>query len=159
MKNTGARAPAVNSVYSLYLKYTLFTIKAPFAKKFSFSNLCIFCLLSSTKSVLMHLVTCWKYKQSHIFISPCQTDPSQLQNCRTKGFLTVFGTLLVTWRQRKEILSLKHPTTEYVFISQNRVFFVFFASSNVSFGLMHRISGCAKIWSAPGIFLIWIEIY
>ena len=41
---------------------TLFPIKAPFAKKCSFSDLCIFWLLSSTKSVLLYLVTCWKYK-------------------------------------------------------------------------------------------------
>ena len=34
----------------------------------------------------MCLVTFWKYKQSHIFISPCRNDPSQLQNCRTKNF-------------------------------------------------------------------------
>ena len=53
----------------------LFPIKAPFAKKCSSSDLCIFCLLSSTKSVPMYLVTCWKYKQIHIFISPCRNGP------------------------------------------------------------------------------------
>ena len=74
----------------------LFPIKASFAKKCSFSDLCIFCLLSSTKSVPMYLITCWEYKQSDIFISPCRNDPSQLQNCRIKRFLTVFGTLRVT---------------------------------------------------------------
>ena len=82
----------------------LFPIKALFAKKCSSSDICIFCLLSSTKSVPMYLVTCWEYKQSDIFISPCRNDPSQVQNCRTKRFFTVFGTLLVTWRHRKEIL-------------------------------------------------------
>ena len=65
-------------------------IKAPLAKKCSSSDLCIFGLLSSTKSVPMYLVTCWKYKQSHIFISPCRNDPSQLQNCRTKRFFHGF---------------------------------------------------------------------
>ena len=90
---------------------TIFPIKAPFAKKCFFSDLCIFCLLSSTKSVLMHFVACWKHKQSHIFLSPCRNGPSQLQNCRTKRFLTVFGTLLVTWRQRQEFFSPAHPRT------------------------------------------------
>ena len=37
---------------------TLFPIKAPFAKKCSSSDLCIFCLLSSTKSAPTYLVTC-----------------------------------------------------------------------------------------------------
>ena len=37
-----------------------------------------------------------------------------LQNCRTKSFLTVFGTLLVTWRQLEEILSPSYPKTENV---------------------------------------------
>ena len=36
----------------------LFPIKAPFAKKCSFSDFWIFCLLPSTKSVPMYLVTC-----------------------------------------------------------------------------------------------------
>ena len=130
----------------------LFPIKAPFAKKCSSSDLCISCLLSSTKSVPMYLVTCWKYKQSHIFISPCPNDPSRLQNCRTRRFLTVFGTLRVTWRQYEEILSPAHPHTH---TPQNkRMFSLFFASLNVSFGLireaLHRFNGCAKIWSAPG---------
>ena len=114
MKNTGAGAPAVNSVYSLCLKYTLSYQSTLREQRCSFSDLCIFCLLSSTKSVPLYLVTCWKYKQSHIFISPCRNDPFQLQNCRTKRFFTVFGTLLVTWRQRKEILFPAHPKTEYV---------------------------------------------
>ena len=100
----------------------------------------------------MYLITCWKYKQSHIFISPCPNNPSQLQNCRTKRFFTVFGTSLVTWRQRKEILSPTHPHTP-----RQGMFCLFFASSNVSFGLihetLHRFNGCAKIWSAPGIFV------
>ena len=98
---------AVFEIYS-------FLSKHPSRKKCSFSDLCIFCLLSSTKSVPMYLVTCWKYKQSHIFILPCWDDPSQLQNCRTKRFFMVFGTLRVTWRQRKEILFSAHPKTEYV---------------------------------------------
>ena len=78
----------------------LFPITAPFAKKILLFWSFHFCLLSSTNSVPMYLVTCWKYKQSHIFISPCRNEPSQLQNCRTKRFFTVFGTLRVTWRQR-----------------------------------------------------------
>ena len=98
---------AVFERYSFLSKHLLW-------KKCSFSDLCIFCLPSFTKSVPMYLVTCWKYKQSHIFILPCRNDPSQLQNCRTKRFFMVFGTLLVTWRQRKEILSPAHPKTEYV---------------------------------------------
>ena len=130
----------------------LFPIKAPFAKKCSSSDLWIFCLLSSTKPVPMYLVTCWKYKQIHIFISPCRNDPSQLQNCRSRRFFTVFGTLLVTWRQRKEILSPAHPKAEKVLS--------FFASSNVSFGLireaLHCFNGCAKIWSAPGMYVYYI---
>ena len=99
---------------------TLFTVKAPFAKKCSSSDLCILCLLSSPKSVPMYLVTCWKYKQSHIPISPCRNEPSQLQNCRTKIF-TVFGTLLVTWRQREEILSPAQPKTGTWFVSFSQV--------------------------------------
>ena len=66
-----------------------FLSKHPLRKTCSSSDLCIFCLLSSTKSVPMYLVTCWEYKQSHIFISPCRNDPSQLQNCKTKRFFTV----------------------------------------------------------------------
>ena len=90
---------------------TLFSIKALFAKKCSFADLCISCLLSSTKSVPMYLITCWTYKQSHIFISSCRNDPFQLQNCRTKRFFTLFGTSRSTWRQRKEILSPAHSKT------------------------------------------------
>ena len=127
----------------------LFPIKAPFAKKCSSSNLCIFCLLSSTKAVLMCLVTCWKYKQRDTFISPCRHDPSQLQNCRTKRFLTVFGTLRVTWWQHEEVPSPTHPHTP-----KQGVFWLFFASSNFSFGLkrdaLHGFNGCARIWFAPG---------
>ena len=71
-----------------------FLSRHPSWKKCSFSDLCIFCLLSSTKTVQMCLVTCWKYKQIDIFISPCRNDPSQVQNCRTKRFFTVFGLCL-----------------------------------------------------------------
>ena len=109
-KNTGAGAFAVNSV-NRCIWNILFPIKAPFAKQMLLFWSLHFCLLSSTKSVPVYLLTCWKYKQSHIFISSCPNDPSQLQNCGTKRFLTVFGTLLVTWRQRKEILSSTHPHT------------------------------------------------
>ena len=105
----------------------LFPIKAPFAKECFSSDLCIFGLLSSTKSVPMYLLTYWKYKQSHIFISPCPNDPSQLQNCRTKRFFTVFGALRLNSRQRKEILSSTHPHTP-----KKSVFCLFFSSSNVS---------------------------
>ena len=129
----------------------LFPITIPFAKKCSFSDLCIFCLLSSTKSVPMHLVTCWKYKQSHIFISSCRNDLSQLQNCRTKRFFTVFGTLCVTWRQHKEILSLPPPPKQSMFC-------LFLQVRTFLFGLMrevpHHFNGCAKTWSAPGILLL-----
>ena len=97
---------AVFKIYS-------FLSKHPLRKQCSSSDLCIFCLLSSTESVPMCLLTCWKYKQSHIFISPCRNDPSQLSNCRTKRF-NGFGILRITWRQRKEILSPTHPNTEYV---------------------------------------------
>ena len=91
-------------LFAVFERYSLLP-KHPSRKECSFSDLCIFCLLSSTKSVLMYLLTCWKYKyKSHIFISPCRNDQPQLQNCRTKRFFTVFLTLHVTWRQRKEIL-------------------------------------------------------
>ena len=88
-----------------------FLSKHPSQIKCSSSGFCLFCLLSSTKSAPMYFVTYWKCKQSHVFISPCRNDPSQLQNCRTKRFFTVFGTLRVTWQQRKEIFSLAHPHT------------------------------------------------
>ena len=92
-----------------------FLSKHPSRKNASLLIFAFFVLLSSTKSVPMHLVTCWKYKQSQIFISPCRNDPSQLQNCRTKRLFTVFVTLHATqWRQSKEILSLAHPQTDYV---------------------------------------------
>ena len=106
----------------------LFPIKAPFAKKCSSSDLCIFCLLSSTKSVPMYLVTCWKYKQSHISISPCRNDPSQLQNCEPKIF-TIYGTFFVLWRHVKNS-STRTP--------QKRIFCLFFASSNVLSGLIRE---------------------
>ena len=118
-------------------------------KQCSFSDLCIFRLLSSTKSVPMYLVTCWKYKQSHIFISPCRNDPFQLQNCRTTNiFSRFFGTwacnLATTWRN--SFFSPPPP---------NRVCFVIlFASSNFSFDLireaLHRSNNCVKICSAFG---------
>ena len=92
----------------------LFPIKAPFPKRMLLFWSLHFCLLSSTKSVPMYLVTCWKYKQSHIFISPCRNDPSKLQNCRTKRFFPVFKTLSVTSRQREEIVSPTHPKTKDV---------------------------------------------
>ena len=137
------REQCLFAVFEIYC----FLSKYPSRKKCSSSDLCIFCLLSSTKSVSMYLVTYWKYKQSHIFISPCRNDPPQLQNCRRKRFLTVFGTLRVIWRQLKEMLSPAHPRTECILS-------LFFASSDVSFGLireaLHRFNGCAKIWSAPG---------
>ena len=100
------REQCVFTVFEIYS----FLSKHPSLKVCSSSDLCISRLLSSTKSVPMCLVTCQKYKQSHIFISPCRNDPSQLQICRTKRFFTVFGTLRVTWRQRKEILSPTHLT-------------------------------------------------
>ena len=53
----------------------LLAINAPFAKKML---LYIFCLLSSTKSVTMYLITCWKYKQSPIFVLLCRNDPAKL---------------------------------------------------------------------------------
>ena len=86
----------------------LFPIKAPFAKTmllfWSLHFLSAFLhKLSSNVSRNMLKI------QSHIFISPCRNDPSQLQNCRTKRFFMVFGTLLVTWRQCEEILSPTHP--------------------------------------------------
>ena len=133
---------AVFEMHSFLSKHPSWTQCSP-------SDLCMFCLLSSTKSVPIYLITCRKYKQSYIFISPCRNDPSQLQNCRKKRFFTVFGTLLVTWRQRKEILSSTLPHT-----SKQSVFCLFFASSIVSSGLireaLHRFHGCAKIWSTPG---------
>ena len=87
-------------------------------------------------------------------------------NCKTVGqrdFSRLFGTLLVTWRQREEILSPAHPKTEYVFTPQNKsMLCLFFASSNVSFGLireaLHRFNGCAKIWSAPGTLILWCKL-
>ena len=136
---------------------TLFPLKEPFARKmFLFWSL-HFCLLSSTKPVPMYLVTCWKYNQSHIFISPCRNDPPQLQNCRTMRFLTVFGTLLVTCRQSKEILSPTHPhihTPTHPHTPKRSMFCLVFANLNVSFGLIreaqHGFNVCAKIWFAPG---------
>ena len=106
---------------------TLFPIKAPFAEKCPSSDLCISSLLSSTKSVPMYLLTCWKYKQSHIFIPPCRNDPSQLQNCRTKRFFTVFGTLRVTSRQRKKNSFSRTPQNKSRFQHpKNRVYLSLF---------------------------------
>ena len=131
------------------IRNTLFPIKAPFAKKMLFFwslhfLSAFFHKISSNVSHNMLVI------QSHIFISPCRNDPSPLSNCRTKRFFTVFGTLLVTWRQRKQILSPTHPHTP-----KQRIFCLFFASLNVLFGLireaLHRFNGCAKTWSAPGM--------
>ena len=144
---------AVFEIYS-------FLSQHPSRKRCSFSDLCIFCLLSSTKSFAMDIVTCWKCKKRDIFISPCRNEPSQLQNCRTRRFFTVFGTLLVTRRQHKEIFSpAPPPSTEYFLTLQNRCMFrLFFANSNVSFGLireaLHRFNGGVNIWSAPSIRLM-----
>ena len=112
-KNTGAGAPAGTAFIRCVWKI-LFLSKHPSRQKCSSSDLCIFCLLSSTKWVPMYLVTCWKNKQSHIFISPCRNDHPQLQNCRQWDFSRFLGLLLVTWRQREEILSPAHPRTKYV---------------------------------------------
>ena len=122
-KNTGDGAPAVNSVYSLSLKCTLSYQSSLRRKNAPSLIFAFFVCFSSIKSVLMYLITCWKYKQSHILISPCRNDPSQLQNCRTKRFFTVSGTLLATWRQRKRnpcSRTLTHPQTEYFSTLQNR---------------------------------------
>ena len=117
MKNTGAGASAVNSVYSLYLKYSLSYQSTLREKMLLFWSL--------------HLITAFFQKISSnvfrdileilndIFISSCRNDPSQLRNCRRKRFFTVFRTLLVTWRQRKEILSPSPPP-------QQRIFCLFF---------------------------------
>ena len=97
-----------------------------------------------------------KYKQSHIFISPCRNDPSQLQNCRTflRRYFTIFGTLRRSGRWLEEILSPVHT-------SKQSIFCLFFASSNVSFGLIHEalhcFNGCAKIWSAPGRVVLFLS--
>ena len=134
---------AVSEIYS-------FPSKPPSQKNVPFLIFALFCLLSFTKSVPMYFMTRWKYTQSHIFISPCRNEPSQLQNCRTRRFFTVFGTLLVTWRQLKEIISPAPPPPP----PKQSMFHLFFASSKVSFGLkreaLHCFNGCAKIWSAPG---------
>ena len=104
---------AVFEIYS-------FLSKHPSRKKCFSSDLCIFCLLSSTKSVPMYLVPCWKNKQSHIFILPCRNDPSQLQNCRTKrvfhGFWDFACDSATMWRNS----SSRTPKTEYVFTPQNK---------------------------------------
>ena len=130
---------AVFEIHSLLSKH-------PSRKKCSSSDPCIFCLLSSTKSVSIYLVTRWKYTQSHIFISPCRTGPSQLQNWRIKRFSRFLK--LCAWLS--DILKnffLPHTPKPSMFCP-------FFASSNVSSGLiheaLHRFNGCAKIWSAPG---------
>ena len=88
-------------LFAVFEKYSVLS-KHPSPKKCSSSDLCIFCLLSSTKSVPMYLVTCRKYKQTHFFISPCRNNPFQLQNCRTKRFFMVFWNfaceLATAWR-------------------------------------------------------------
>ena len=72
-------------------------------------------------------------------------------NCITVGQRDFHGfwdfpcNLATTWRNS---FSPPPPPNNLCFVS-------FFASLNVSFGLMreamHRFNGCAKIWSAPGI--------
>ena len=111
---------------------TMYSFSYPSRKNASFSDLYIFCLLSSTKSVPICLLARWKYKQNDIFISPCQSDPSQLQNCRIRRFFKVFETLRGTWRQHRDILSPTHPHTP-----KQIMFCLFVASSNVSLGLTH----------------------
>ena len=86
--------------FAVFETYSLLSRHPSRKKCFSFSDPCIFGLLSSTKSAPMQRITCWKYKQSDILISSCRNKPSQLQSCRTKRFFRVFVTLRVTWRQR-----------------------------------------------------------
>ena len=74
------------------------------------SDLCIFCLLSSTKSVQVYLVTRWK---DRVIFSSHQVEMTHVNSktCRTKRLFTVLRTLHVTWRQRKEILCPTLPKT------------------------------------------------
>ena len=87
-------------------------------------------------------------------------------NCKTVGQRDFHG----FWNFACNLATIERnslsrtPKTECVFTPQNRVCFhtpnqsvfrLFFASSNVSSGLireaLHRFNGWAKIWSAPGI--------
>ena len=147
-KNTGAGAPAMNSVYSLYLKHTLTYQSHPSRKNSPFLVLEFFVFF-----LPQNQFQCiwWHAENTNRVIFSCHHVEMTHLNCRTVGqrFLTVVGTLLVTQRQGEEILLLPSPPKQSVFC-------FFFASSNVSFGLireaLHRFNGCANIWSAPGIF-------
>ena len=103
---------------------TLFPIKAPFTKK-----MLLFWSLHFS-SAFFHKISLnvsrnmLKIQTESYFHLTMSKWPISTANCRTKRFFTVFGTLLVTWRQRKEIPSPTHPHT-YTPL-QNRECFVSF---------------------------------
>ena len=111
-------------LFAVFERYS-FLSKHPFAKKCSFSDLCIF-LSASFHKISPNVSRNMLKIQSSIFIPPCRNDPSQLQNRKKKRFFTVFGTLLVTWRQRKGILSPAHPKTVCSHTPKQSVFCLFF---------------------------------
>ena len=89
----------------------LFPIKAPFAKRMLlFWSLhflsAFFHKISSNVSLNMLKIQTESY--FHLTMSKWPISTAQLQD---KDFFTVFGTLHVTWRQRKEILFPTHPHT------------------------------------------------
>ena len=101
--------------------------------------------------------TSWHAEDTNrVIFSSHHVEMSHL-NCKTVGqrdFSRFLG--LCLWLGA----NLKNPPSR---TPQNRVFFVpFFASSNVSFGLireaLHRFNGCAKIWSAPGIYCLTLYL-
>ena len=122
------REQRLSAVFEIYS----FLSKHPSRKKCSSCDLCIFCLLSSTKSVPLYLVTCWKYKQSHIFISPCRNGPISTAKLWDKEIFHGFLRLCL-WLGNKVKRSFlphthtpTHPHTHTPTHLQNRVCFVSF---------------------------------
>ena len=108
-KNTGTGAPAVNSVYSLCLIDTLSyqsTLREKNALFLIFA--CFVCFLPQNQ---FQCISWHAENTNRVIFSSYHVEMTHL-NCKAVGqrFFTVSGTLLITWRQSKEILSSAHPS-------------------------------------------------
>ena len=108
-KNTEVGAPAVNSVYSFYLKCTISYQSILRQKMLLFWSLhflsAFFHKISSNISRNMLKI------QTESYFS---VVPSKWPISVAKRFFTVFGPLRVTWRQREDILPPTHPQNRLV---------------------------------------------
>ena len=162
-KNTGAGAFAVNSVYSLCLKYTLSyqsTLREKMLLLWSLHILSAF-FHKISSDVSRNMLEIQTESYFHLIVSKWPISTAKLSD---KDFFTVCGTLLVTWRQRKEILSFTHPHTltpshPHTLTPRNSVCFVSFLQVRTFHSVWH-VRHCTASTAVPkyGPHLVYFKI-